>query len=50
MSDISLFTAPCICFCMGLAQTNDAYYTWVEGLFEYQKAILVVRIVLGCLL
>ena len=44
MSNISLFTAPCIYFCLGLAQTRGAHYTWVEGLFECQKAISVVRI------
>ena len=32
MSNISLFTAPCIYFCLGLAQTHGAHYTWVQGL------------------
>ena len=50
MSDISLFAAPCIYFCLGLAQTRGAHYTWVEGLFECQKAISVVRIIHGCVL
>ena len=46
MSNISLFTAPCINFCLGLAQTRGAHYTWVQGLFECQKPISVVRIIL----
>ena len=50
MSNISLFTAPCIDFCLGLAQTRGAHYTCVEGLFECQKAISVVRIIHGCVL
>ena len=48
MSNISLFIAPCIYFCLGLAQTRGALYAWVQGIFESQKAISGVRIVLGC--
>ena len=33
MSNISLLTTRCIYFCLGLAQTRDAHYTWVEGLY-----------------
>ena len=47
MSNISLFSAPCNYFCLGLAKTHGAHYTWVEGLFDCQKAISVVRIIIG---
>ena len=53
MSNISLFTAPCIYFCLGLAQTRGAHYIWVEGLFRVSKGNFSgayytwVRIIIG---